>query len=151
MTASGTELTVRPLLPDEAELASTCERVSLGSEAWTADGIRDTMKLNGHYFVAYLSNEFVGHAGFTAVLDEGYITNVAVLPQFRRNGAASALTKALIEKAKELKLSFLTLEVRESNSAAVSLYEKHGFKTAGKRKRFYSNPTEDARIMTLNF
>ncbi|MBQ3551025.1 MAG: ribosomal protein S18-alanine N-acetyltransferase [Clostridia bacterium] len=151
MTGSENKLTVRPLDLNETELASACERLSLGHEAWSADGIMETMQRNGYYFGAFLGAEFVGHAGFTAVADEGYITNVAVLPQFRRNGAATELTKALISKAKELKLSFLTLEVRESNSAAIALYEKHGFLRVGLRKRFYSEPTEDAIIMTLNF
>ena len=151
MTESENKLTVRPLDPKEAELASACERLSLGHEAWSADGIMETMQRNGYYFAAFLGDDFVGHAGFTAVADEGYITNVAVLPQFRRNGAATELTKALISKAKELKLSFLTLEVRESNSAAIALYEKHGFLRVGLRKRFYSHPTENAIIMTLNF
>lgn len=151
MTESENKLTVRPLDPKETEFAAECERLSLGHEAWSANGIRDTMKRNGYYFAAFLGSDFVGHAGFTAVADEGYITNVAVLPQFRRNGAATELTEALITKAQELKLAFLTLEVRESNSAAIALYEKHGFNTVGRRKRFYSSPAEDALIMTLNF
>lgn len=151
MIGSENKLTVRPLDLKETELASKCEQLSLGHEAWSTDGIRDTMARNGYYFAAFLGADFVGHAGFTAVADEGYITNVAVLPQFRRNGAATELTKALIAKAKELKLSFLTLEVRKSNSAAIALYEKHGFVRVGLRKRFYSEPAEDALIMTLNF
>lgn len=151
MIGSENKLTVRPLDLKETELASKCEQLSLGHEAWSADGIRDTMARNAYYFAAFLGADFVGHAGFTAVADEGYITNVAVLPQFRRNGAATELTKALIAKAKELKLSFLTLEVRKSNSAAIALYEKHGFVRVGLRKRFYSEPAEDALIMTLNF
>ena len=151
MTESENKLTVRPLDPAETHLASACERLSLGHEAWSADGINDTMARNGYYFAAFIGADFVGHAGFTAVADEGYITNVAVLPQFRRNGAATELTRALIAKAKELKLSFLTLEVRESNSAAIALYEKHGFLRVGLRKGFYSSPAEDALIMTLNF
>ncbi len=151
MTGSEIELTVRPLTAEETHLAAECEQECLGHEAWTADGIRETMARNGYYFAAFLGQNFIGHAGFTAVADEGYITNVAVLPQFRRNGAATALTDTLIKKATELNLSFLTLEVRESNSAAIALYEKHGFKTVGKRKRFYSEPTEDALIMTLYF
>ena len=151
MIGSENKLTVRPLDLKETELASKCEQLSLGHEAWSTDGIRDTMARNGYYFAAFLGADFVGHAGFTAVADEGYITNVAVLPQFRRNGAATELTKALIAKAKELKLSFLTLEVRKSNSAAIALYEKHGFVRVGLRKRLYSEPAEDALIMTLNF
>ncbi len=144
-------MTVRPLTQAEAPLAAECERMSLGHEAWSEDGIKDTLSRNGHYFAVFSSRTFVGHAGFTSVLDEGYITNVAVMPTFRRHGAANKLTEALIVKAKELRLSFLTLEVRESNNAAIKLYEKHGFKTVGKRKAFYSNPQEDALIMTLNF
>lgn len=151
MIESENSLTVRALLPEEAQLASDVERLSLGHEAWTADGIRETVARNGYYYAAFLGGAFVGSAGFTAVLDEGYITNIAVHPDFRRRGAASELTKAVIEKAKELKLSFLSLEVRESNAAAISLYEKFGFSNVGRRKNFYSEPTEDAVIMTLNF
>ena len=151
MIESENSLTVRALLPEEAQLASDVERLSLGHEAWTADGIRETMELNGYYYAAFRGNSFVGSAGFTAVLDEGYITNIAVHPDFRRRGVATELTNAVTEKAKELKLSFLSLEVRESNAAAISLYEKFGFLNVGRRKNFYSEPTEDAVIMTLNF
>ena len=151
MTGSESKLTIRALLPEETQLASDVEALSLGCEAWTSDGIRETMARNGYYYAALFGDTFVGSAGFTAVLDEGYITNIAVHPDFRRQGAATELTEAVIEKAKELKLSFLSLEVRASNEAAISLYEKFGFLNVGRRKNFYSEPTEDAVIMTLNF
>lgn len=151
MTESENKYIVRPLLPSEAEFAAKCEQEALGSEAWSADGIRETMSRNGYYFAAFFGEHFAGHGGFTAVVDEGYITNIAVSEQFRRRGIASEITEALIMKAKEMKLSFLTLEVRESNSAAIGLYEKFGFQTVGRRKGFYSEPKEDAVLMTLNF
>ena len=151
MTESETNFTIRPLTPKDAPLAAEVEQISLGEEAWSAQGILDTLDRNGHYLAAYIDNQFVGHGGFTAVLDEGYITNIAVHPNHRRKGIAFSLTKGLITKALELELSFLTLEVRESNLAAIKLYEKFDFEKVGKRKNFYSDPKEDAILMTLYF
>ena len=85
------------------------------------------------------------------MLDEGYITNVAVFPQYRKQGVATALIKRVFELAQEKKLAFVSLEVRVSNSAAIALYEKAGFKEEGRRKSFYRDPREDALIMTKRF
>lgn len=151
MTESENRLIIKPLPPEDTPLAAEVERISLGDEAWSAQGILDTVSRNGHYLAAYIDDCFVGHGGFTAVLDEGYITNIAVHPNHRRKGIAYRLTEELKSKATELELSFLTLEVRESNLAAIKLYEKSGFLVVGKRKGFYSAPKEDAVLMTLYF
>ena len=90
----------------------------------------------------------VGYAGLMYVLDEGYISNVAVSPDRRREGIADMLLTELYERAKAKKLSFLTLEVRESNIPAQSLYKKHGYTEVGRRKAYYSRPKEDAVLMT---
>ena len=82
------------------------------------------------------------------LLDEGYISNVAVHPDARRQGIGDALIDALAAKAAELELAFLTLEVRESNAPAIALYAKHGFHPVGKRKNYYDAPKEDAVLMT---
>jgi ribosomal-protein-alanine N-acetyltransferase len=82
------------------------------------------------------------------VSGEGDITNVAVLPEYRRLGIGSILIEAVIKKAAELELSLLTLEVRRSNTVAQSLYSKYGFEVIGERKRYYSDNREDALIMT---
>lgn len=145
------DFTVRPLSLGEASSAALIEKECLGAEAWSAEGISETLKRNGCYFAAVSNGQLLGHAGFTYVLDEGYITNIAVKPEFRRCGIASALTAALLEKGIELRLSFLTLEVRESNSAATALYEKHGFKPVGQRRAFYRDPLENAILMTYFF
>ncbi len=92
--------------------------------------------------------ELVAYAGMYYVLDEGYITNVAVLPEARRLHAADALMEKLEQMSVEKGLSFISLEVRESNTPAISLYEKHGYKTAGIRKDYYQAPKENALIMT---
>ena len=82
------------------------------------------------------------------VLDEGYITNVAVKPELRRQGIASQLLEVFINFAKGNHLAFLTLEVRPSNTAAIVLYGRHGFRSTGRRKNYYEHPREDAIIMT---
>ena len=84
------------------------------------------------------------------VLDEGYIDNVAVRPDCRRQGIASALLGAF-ERFAQAHLAFLTLEVRASNTPAIALYEAHGFVREGVRKNYYTNPREDAVIMTRRF
>ncbi len=121
------------------------------STPWSEQTIEDAFKTGTRFFVAQKDNSVLGYVGISAILDEGYITNVAVFPEARQQGVASALLNSLFEFAKENSLSFISLEVRESNNAAISLYQKFGFKTEGKRKNFYSNPQEDALIMTKRF
>ena len=96
------------------------------------------------------NGEVLGYAGLHVVLDEGYIDNVAVRPDCRRQGIADRLLDVFCRFG-EAHLAFLTLEVRPSNTAAVALYEKHGFREAGRRKDYYSGPTEDALLLTRQF
>ena len=77
---------------------------------------------------------------------EGYVTNVAVLPEYRRRGIAQRLIFAEFENG----MDFITLEVRKSNTPAIRLYEKAGFENVGIRPHFYTSPDEDAVIMTKN-
>ena len=120
------------------------------SVPWTEQMLRVQLAPDSHVFLtAETADGVVGYVGMMYVLDEGYISNVAVRPDFRRRGAADALLTALEARARALQLSFLTLEVRESNAAAVALYEKHGYRIAGRRKHYYEKPTEDALLMTL--
>ena len=90
----------------------------------------------------------LGYVGLLAVVDEGYITNVAVRPDCRRQGVASSLLQALEARGRARNLTFLTLEVRQSNAPARALYENQGYVQAGLRRNYYENPREDAVIMT---
>ena len=92
----------------------------------------------------------VGYAGLHVILDEGYIDNVAVRPDQRRQGIADRLLDVFCRFGQE-HLAFLTLEVRPSNTAAVALYEKHGFREAGRRRDYYDAPREDALLLTKEF
>ncbi len=101
-------------------------------------------------FLAAVSDggELMGYLCFSSVLDEGSVDNIAVAPKWRRQGAADALMNAALERARALALSFITLEVRASNAAAIALYKKHGYAEVGRRKDYYRAPREDAILMT---
>ncbi len=145
------KVNIRPAeITDAKDIAET-ESLTLGAEAWTENGIIETLNRNGHYFVIEVDSKIVGHGGFTAVLDEGDITNIAVRPEFQRKGLATKILETMITSAKKQNLKFLTLEVRSQNIPAISLYEKYGFTVKGERKNFYRNPTDSAKIMTLDF
>lgn len=121
------------------------------SEPWSEESILTAFKNGTKFFVAQKNGKVLGYVGISCIIDEGYITNVAVFPEYRKSGVASALMNRVFGLARDEGLSFVSLEVRESNFAAISLYEKFGFKTEGKRKAFYRNPQEDALIMTKRF
>ncbi|MBQ9780117.1 MAG: ribosomal protein S18-alanine N-acetyltransferase [Clostridia bacterium] len=89
------------------------------------------------------------YGGMLIAVDEGQITNIAVHPEHRGQGLGLAIVQALIKHAKAEHLATITLEVRVSNTPAISLYRKVGFAEVGRRKGFYTKPTEDALIMEL--
>ena len=99
------------------------------------------------YFVAELFGRVVGYIGVWKIVDEGHITNVAVSPDYRRMQIGSALLKTMLEITAEEGIVRHTLEVRTGNEAAIGLYEKFGFETAGVRKGYYEDNGEDALIM----
>lgn len=102
------------------------------------------------YVVAVEDKTVLGFAGVHIIAGEGYITNIAVSENARRRGIGEMMLGRIIDICKD-KCTFLTLEVRRSNTPAISLYEKLGFENLGIRKNFYEKPMEDAVIMTLYF
>ena len=97
------------------------------------------------------SGKVLGYAGVLVMADEGYITNVAVFPEYRRHGIGAAIIEVFMNFARGKDLAFLTLEVRPSNTAAIALYEGFGFEEVGRRKNYYDLPKEDALILTRYF
>jgi DNA polymerase-1 len=127
-------------IPALAALEESCF-----SQPWSAAALAAELDKPGSLFlVAEGGGEPAGYVGLNAVLDEGYICNVAVRPDFRRRGVASALLSELLRRCGERGLSFVSLEVRRSNEAAVSLYAGLGFVPVGVRPGFYEAPREDA-------
>ncbi|MEG4840769.1 ribosomal protein S18-alanine N-acetyltransferase [Microcoleus sp. B9-D4] len=89
----------------------------------------------------------IGIGCLWAILEEAHIIMLAIHPQFQGQGLGQALLLALLKSACDRQLERSTLEVRDSNLAAVYLYKKFGFKEAGRRKRYYEDTGEDALVM----
>lgn len=115
------------------------------SNPWSKEDLeRQIDTETSHFLVADMDGRAVGYMGLQIFAGEGYVTNVAVLPEYRGRGIA----KALIAEQMKNDMEFITLEVRESNTPAIHLYKKSGFETVGVRPDFYADPTENAVIMT---
>lgn len=113
------------------------------SDPWSEDALRQELyNPLARFLVALCGGEVAGYLGCHHVVDEAFVTNIAVFPAFRRRGIGRALIEAAKEQAASL--SRLTLEVRVSNAAAIALYRSLGFVEDGVRPRFYAHPTEDA-------
>ncbi len=97
------------------------------------------------YLLAKVDGKIVGYCGFWRVSGEAQVTNIAVLPEYRRQKIARNLAEKMLAICEEDEQ--IVLEVRKSNIAAISLYEKLGFTEAGIRKRFYRDPIEDGITM----
>ncbi len=136
-------------LGDEKEISAL--EIECFSSPWSENAVLESYNLNTKFFVFEENGKILGYAGLQIVLDEGYVTNIAVTKLARGKGIGKALVDALINLGEEKNLAFISLEVRESNLPAISLYTKCGFKCMGKRKNFYQNPTEDAKILTKEF
>ncbi|MBQ8056754.1 MAG: ribosomal protein S18-alanine N-acetyltransferase [Ruminococcus sp.] len=119
---------------------------------WSENSFMDEINKDSSFcYVALQNDTVVGFAVLETVLDEGNLLDIAVDEKHRRQGVARELFKELFKVADEKKLSFITLEVRESSIPAISLYEAHGFEKVGVRKNYYSKPTENAVLMTKYF
>lgn len=141
---------VIPMEERHIEAIAELERLCF-SEPWSAKGIDEARRAGTDFFVAVRMGCVLGYVGIKAVLDEGYLANIAVASAERKKGIASTLLERIFTYAREKRLAFVSLEVRESNAGAIALYEKHGFRAEGRRKAFYSAPREDALILTKRF
>ncbi len=102
---------------------------------------------NAFYVVAEKEERVIGYAGLWIILDEGHITNIAVHPDFQRQGIGEALMEEITLYALKKGVTRMTLEVRLSNHRAQALYTKLGFAPSGVRKQYYQDDKEDALIM----
>ena len=144
--------TVVPMTYDHVPQAAELERLCF-ADPWSERMLREHLDNQCAAAIAAVGEDgtLLGYAGLLVVLDEGYITNVAVRPAYRRQGIASDLLGVFERFARGHQLAFLTLEVRASNAATIALYEKMGYARVGVRKNYYEHPREDAVIMTREF
>lgn len=143
------ELQIHKMRPEDIERVVEIENSSF-SCPWSKKSFMYALESDYSYMITAKSSEKIfGYAGMYSVRGEGYIYNIAVDKYHRKRGIGTLLLSDLIRYSKESKLSFLSLEVRESNVSAIDLYLKLGFINQGVRKKFYDKPTENAVIMTI--
>lgn len=142
------EIQILPMAADHLPRVTEIERQSF-LVPWSSDALRFELFHNkvAHYLVAVVENAVVGYAGMWVLVDEAHVTNIAVLPKWRRRGIAKALLRKLINVAVASGVDKMTLEVRKSNWGARKLYEGLGFKTLGCRRNYYAETCEDALVM----
>ena len=121
------------------------------SEPWSEDALRLLTTKEYPSFAICEGGELVAYIGTARSLDELQILTVATDARARRRGYAKEILAHLDAYAKENGIFSISLEVRESNAAAISLYESCGYSTAGVRKNFYRFPSENALVMIKNF
>lgn len=138
--------------PQNVSQVANIESACFGDEAWNINLVQSEFDCTLSTFVAYIvSNTVVGYASFRAVLDEMQVGNVAVLPQYRRQGIARQLVNHCKQLAKSKGCTVAELEVNTANLGAVGLYQGCGFTVVSTRKNYYpkSNyPSKDAYLMT---
>ncbi|MBQ4091118.1 MAG: ribosomal protein S18-alanine N-acetyltransferase [Clostridia bacterium] len=118
------------------------------SQPWSEKSLELLTKEGiGVGFICSSEGNVCAYGGMMVAVDEGQITNIATHPDYRRRGYGRAVVEALIKYAKNNGLDSISLEVRESNTAAIALYERLGFRVEGKRRDFYTRPTESALVM----
>lgn len=136
---------------DIFERLSVLDRKCVGCDGWSADSFRSEVKKENGIVLCFRDNNNVIAllSGYFAE-GEGDITSVAVEPDFRRNGLAQRLITEF-ENLLPDNTENIFLEVRESNTSAINLYEKCGFERLSVRKNFYINPRENAVVMIKNY
>lgn len=140
---------IRPMQRQDAEAAAEIERACF-AHPWSEAALLASLEQEGaRFFLLTAEGRPAGYIGANLVCGEGYMNNLAVLSAFRRRGFGRMLLAALTARLQAESAEFLTLEVRQSNAAAIALYREAGFKQAGIRKNFYRDPQEDAVLLTL--
>ena len=130
-------------VPQIAELEKLCFH-----DPWSQNSIASEVnnKLS-FWLVAVEDNKVVGYVGSQTVLGETDMMNIAVHPEFRKKGIATALITQLISTLAQQGSHSLMLEVRASNDPAISVYKSLDFVEVGRRRNYYRNPREDALIL----
>ena len=140
-------LKIRKMEEADLEEVAAIEQENF-SRPWTEEGFRKAvMDTHTLYLSAFLDEILVGYIGMWIALDEGEITNVSVKKEYQGQKLGAHLLEKLLEEGDKIGVSSYFLEVRESNQAAIALYEKTGFEKAGIRKNFYEDPVENGIVM----
>lgn len=134
------------MTPEDVPIISRLEEETF-SMPWSPDSFLEMIgKEDARYYVAEQDGRILGGCGVLMIAGEGNITNVVIAPEVRNQGIGTAMLRHLMAEGDREGLTAYTLEVRVSNAAAIHVYEKLGFVSAGIRPGFYEKPAEDAII-----
>lgn len=141
-------LTVAPMSTSDLVAVTRIERASF-SAIWPSDAFYNELSTNklAHYFVGRYEDQVVAYGGIWVILEDSHVTTLAVDPAHRGRRFGEVLLLRLIDEAIVRGASWMTLEVRESNTVAQRLYRKYGFTTVTMRTGYYSDDNESALIM----
>jgi [ribosomal protein S18]-alanine N-acetyltransferase len=139
---------IRSAVLNDVPAILAIEQQAPGAAHWTRDQYNELVS-SGVVLVAAEAGRLCGFVCAQAVAGEWELENVVVATGFLRRGIANELMRMLIQRAKAEAASAILLEVRESNRAARTLYEKHRFREVGRRPAYYENPAEDGILYTL--
>lgn len=130
-------------VPAIAELETICF-----SDPWSENSVASELDNPlSYWLVAEDNGKIAGYVGSQSVLDAADMMNLAVSPDYRQRGIGQALVNGLVQYLQQNNVIALLLEVRVSNTPAISLYKKMGFVQVGRRPKYYHNPREDALIL----
>ena len=133
------------VMPDVIAI-SQMEKICFGKEAWSLNNIRAEFCHDFSYFFAERrEGVIVGYVCVRLMYEEAQVCNLAVLPEYRRQGIGTALVSHVLEFSKQQGCERCELEVNVCNEGALALYEKCGFERAGIRKNFYRKSRYDSR------
>ncbi len=140
-------ISFREMKPEDADAVEAVEKASF-SVPWSRKSFwEEAANERTYYLLALDGDAVIGYAGTGILDDEAQITNGAVAPEYRGKKVGAGLMTELIKEAKKRGATRMTLEVRPSNTAALALYQKFGFKDCGRRPHYYLDNGEDAVIM----
>ena len=138
------------MVPEDADGVARVEKACM-PVPWSRESFwQEAANTDAYYLLGIdidKDNLIMAYAGCWVLGNEGHITNVAVDPDYQGQGMGRKLMEKLVEAVKPLGVDSMTLEVRPSNTRALALYEKLGFKSVGRRPKYYTQPVEDAEIM----
>ena len=143
-------LFIRPLQATDIESVAQIDRQSFKTPWSTQSYLNELSNNIAKMFVALDQGVIVGYVGIQVIMDEGHVTTLAVSPQQRGKKIGEHLLVTALENAIAMGAEHMTLEVRRSNIAAQSLYQKYGFVSVARRKGYYADVGEDADILWAN-
>lgn len=142
------EYEIMPMKASQAAAAAELEKECFSTPTSEKMLLAEIIKPESIYFAAMDGEKLIGYVGMQSVLDEGYMMDICVAEEYRRQGVGRALMERMLKGAEKAELSFVTLEVRTSNAPAIALYESLGFEKVGERKNYYQAPVENALLLT---